>query len=88
MLAIIAITHSYVRRPGPTESVGFGAQPVPRSEGGYLYEGADMGIPLARGRMMTDDFQLTDRALSWIKAIRSNFASQQIEDKKEPKPLE
>ena len=39
----------------------------------YLYEGADMGILVARGRMMTDDFQLTDRAKNWIKAIRAKI---------------
>jgi hypothetical protein len=30
--------------------------------GDWLYEGADMGILVMRGRMMTDDFQLLERS--------------------------
>ena len=49
----------------------------------YLYEGADMGILVARGRMMTDDFKLTKRAKDWIAAIQSKYTAQLIEDKRE-----
>ncbi|MBC2839833.1 biotin carboxylase [Robiginitalea sp. SC105] len=52
-------------------------------EGDYLYEGADMGILVARGRMMTDDFQLNSRAKKWITAIRGKFESQLVEEKRE-----
>ncbi|MEJ2114034.1 MAG: biotin carboxylase, partial [Flavobacteriaceae bacterium] len=52
-------------------------------QGDYLYEGADMGILVSRGRMMTDDFKLNKRAKDWIKAIRSKYVSQIIEDKRE-----
>ncbi len=52
-------------------------------EGNYLYEGADMGILVSRGRMMTDNFQLNKRAKDWIKAIRGKYVSQVIEDKRE-----
>lgn len=52
-------------------------------KGDYLYEGADMGILVSRGRMMTDNFQLNNRAKDWIKAIRSKYVSQLIEDKRE-----
>lgn len=41
----------------------------------YLYEGADLGILVLRGRLMTDDFQLSDRAKRWIKAIRAQYKS-------------
>lgn len=51
--------------------------------GDYLYEGADMGILVSRGRMMTDDFELTDRAKSWINAIQNQYASTVVEDKRE-----
>jgi glutathione synthase/RimK-type ligase-like ATP-grasp enzyme len=51
--------------------------------GDYLYEGADMGILVSRGRMMTDDFKLNARAKNWIKAIRGKYSSQIIEDKRE-----
>ncbi len=50
--------------------------------GDYFYEGADMGILVTRGRMMTDDFKLTHRANNWINAIRSKFTSNLIEDKR------
>lgn len=52
-------------------------------QGDYLYEGADMGILVARGRMMTDDFDLTDRAKNWINAIRNKYTSEMVEDKRE-----
>lgn len=54
-------------------------------KGDYLYEGADMGILVSRGRMMTDDFQLNNRAKHWIKAIRGQYKSEMVEDKKKPK---
>ncbi|NOQ73490.1 MAG: biotin carboxylase [Crocinitomix sp.] len=53
------------------------------SEGDHLYEGADMGIIVSRGRMMTDDFELTDRARNWIKGIQTNYTSHIIQDKRE-----
>lgn len=55
--------------------------------GDYIYEGADMGILVVRGRLMSDDFQLLDRSRTWIDAIRGEFQSveplnvPQIEDK-------
>ena len=52
-------------------------------QGDYLYEGADMGILVSRGRMMTDDFKLNARAKKWIKAIRSKYTSSIVEDKRE-----
>ena len=55
-------------------------------QGDYLYEGADLGILVSRGRMMTDDFQLNDRAKNWINAIRSKYVSEIVEDKRE-KPI-
>jgi hypothetical protein len=43
--------------------------------GDWLYEGADIGILVMRGRMMTDDFQLTDRAKAWLNAMRAEYVS-------------
>ncbi len=54
-------------------------------KGDYFYEGADMGILVTRGRMMTDDFRLNNRAKHWIKAIRSQYKSEMVEDKNQPK---
>ncbi|MGB0177001.1 MAG: biotin carboxylase, partial [Owenweeksia sp.] len=51
-------------------------------KGDYLYEGADMGILVSRGRMMTDDFRLTQRAKNWINAIRAQYSSEMVEDKR------
>lgn len=45
----------------------------------YLYEGADLGILVMRGRLMSDDFQLSERAKLWIKALRSQYKSDLID---------
>ncbi len=52
-------------------------------KGDYLYEGADMGIIVSRGRMMTNDFKLTKRAKGWIKAIQGQYSSTVIKDNTE-----
>ena len=41
--------------------------------GDYRYEGADLGILITRGRLMTDDFQLNERAKRWIAGITSRY---------------
>ena len=43
--------------------------------GDYQYEGADLGILVTRGRLMTDDFQLNDRAKAWINGIRAQYSA-------------
>lgn len=43
--------------------------------GNYHYEGADMGILVMRGRVMTDDNKLTWRAEQWIRQIRAKFVA-------------
>lgn len=48
--------------------------------GDYWYKGADLGILVTRGRLMTEDFQLTERARAWIKGIKSHFAATHPED--------
>jgi biotin carboxylase len=68
------------RRAVESESEGFFLR-ISRT-GDYLYEGADMGILVSRGRMMTDDFQLTERAKNWIHAIKSKYISHVVEDKR------
>jgi D-alanine-D-alanine ligase-like ATP-grasp enzyme len=47
--------------------------------GDYFYEGADLGILLTPGRLMTDDFQLNERAKAWIKGIRAHYQSRPVE---------
>jgi hypothetical protein len=43
--------------------------------GNYHYKGADMGILVMRGRVMTDDNKLTWRANQWITKIRERFVA-------------
>jgi hypothetical protein len=45
-------------------------------EGDYVYEGADLGILVMRGRMMSDDFNLTEKSKRWIAAIKNKFSTQ------------
>ena len=42
-------------------------------KGQYRYPGADLGILVTRGRLQTDDHELTERALTWIRGIKSQF---------------
>jgi hypothetical protein len=46
--------------------------------GDYLYEGADMGILVMRDRLMTKNFELTDRAQRWIDAMRAQYRSAEL----------
>jgi len=45
----------------------------------YLYEGADLGILVMRGRLMDDEFILSERAKRWIKALRSHYKADMID---------
>ncbi|MDZ4716178.1 MAG: biotin carboxylase [Cytophagales bacterium] len=44
--------------------------------GDYFYEGADMGILVMRGRLMTDEFKLRPRASQWISAIKGLYKAE------------
>ncbi len=46
----------------------------------YEYEGADLGILITRGRLMTDDFELNERARLWIDGIRNSYSSIELSD--------
>ena len=59
------------RRSVETESEAFFLRIM--NDNDYLYEGADLGILVMRGRLMTDDFQLNERAKNWIEAIRKEY---------------
>jgi hypothetical protein len=45
----------------------------------YLYEGADLGILVMRGRLMSDDFQLSERGKRWIKGLRAHYKANIID---------
>ncbi len=42
--------------------------------GEYRYPGADLGVLVTRGRMQTDDRELTERARRWAAGITARFA--------------
>ena len=45
----------------------------------YFYEGADLGILVLRGRLMSEDFQLSDRGKRWIKVLREHYRADIID---------
>lgn len=47
--------------------------------GDYQYEGADLGILITRGRLMTDSFELNTRAKAWIQGIQQYYQAIPIE---------
>ncbi len=47
--------------------------------GDYFYEGADLGILITPGRLMTDEFQLNGRAQTWIKAMRAHYHTRPVD---------
>ena len=47
----------------------------------YLYEGADVGILVMRGRLMTDAGELSERARKWIDAIHGLYKSKPLPPK-------
>ncbi len=61
----------YHRRAVETENEGFWLRIC--GPGDYRYEGADLGVLITRGRLMTEDFQLTDRARAWIDGLHSRY---------------
>jgi len=46
--------------------------------GDYRYEGADLGILVTRGRLMSDNFKLNSRAKQWITGMRSKFRGRDL----------
>ena len=46
--------------------------------GDYFYEGADLGIVITPGRLMSDEFELLPRAQAWIDGIRAHYETQSV----------
>jgi len=61
----------YHRRAVETEDEGFWLRIT--GEGDYRYEGADLGILVTRGRLMTDDFRLNERARAFIRGLGARY---------------
>jgi hypothetical protein len=49
-------------------------------KGDYRYKGADLGILITRGRLMTDDFELNDRAKKWIDGIVGHYTGVSLDE--------
>jgi biotin carboxylase len=54
--------------------------------GDYRYKGADLGILVSRGRMQTEENELTERCRDWIAGIRSQFKGTPVEEDADPPP--
>lgn len=61
------------RRTVDTENEGFYLRITNNND--FLYEGADLGILITPGRLMTEDHQLNDRARTWITAMHGQYVS-------------
>ena len=66
----------YHRRAVETENEGFWLRIC--GKGDYRYEGADLGILITRGRLMTEDFELTERARAWIDGLRGRYRGEAL----------
>lgn len=58
------------------------------AEGQYRYPGADLGILVTRGRLQTDEHELTERALLWIWGIKAQFQGVPVPTEATPPPAE
>jgi hypothetical protein len=61
----------YHRRAVESEAEGFWLRIC--GKGDYRYEGADLGILITRGRLMTPDFELTERAKAFVSGFRNLY---------------
>ncbi len=66
------------RRTVDTENEGFFLRIT--SVGDFLYEGADLGILITPGRLMTEEHQLNGRAKQWIAAIHAQYTSTPVSE--------
>ncbi len=49
-------------------------------KGDYFYKGADLGIAVSRGRLMTENFELTERAKKWIAGFMDHYRGVSLEE--------
>ena len=68
----------YHRRAVEDENHGFYLRIS--GKGDYRYKGADLGILITRGRLMTDDFELNDRARAWIDGIAGMYTGMSLDE--------
>ena len=63
-----------------------GVLPARAAPGDYRYKGADLGILVTRGRLQTDDNELTERCRRWIEGVRAQFAGTPVDETADPPP--
>ena len=69
--AVTFTRFDYHRRAVEDEDHGFYLRIS--GKGDYRYKGADLGILITRGRLMTEDFQLNARARAWIDGMIGHY---------------
>ena len=72
------VRFDYHRRAVEDENHGFYLRLS--GAGDYRYKGADLGILITRGRLMTEDFELNERAKHWIDGIVNHYKGVALED--------
>ncbi len=80
--AVEYVRFDYHRRAVEDEDHGFYLRIS--GKGDYRYKGADLGILITRGRLMTDDFELNDRARAWIDGIVGKYKGVSLEEADNP----
>lgn len=76
------VRFDYHRRAVEDEQHGFYLRIS--GKGDYRYKGADLGILITRGRLMTDDFELNNRAKAWIDGIVGKYQGVSLKDADNP----
>jgi len=76
------VRFDYHRRAVEDENHGFFLRIS--GNGDYRYKGADLGILITRGRLMTDDFELNNRAKAWINGIVSSYKGVSLDEADNP----
>ena len=54
--------------------------------GDYRYKGADLGILITRGRLMTENFELTERAKAWTAGIVGHYKAISLDEAENAPP--
>ena len=68
----------YHRRAVASEREGFFLRIS--NAGDWHYEGADLGILITRGRLMSRNFKLDQRARAWIDGIRRQYGARPVQE--------
>ena len=76
------VRFDYHRRAVEDENHGFYLRIS--GKGDYRYKGADLGILITRGRLMTEDFELNTRAKQWIDGMVGEYTGVSLEDADNP----